>query len=130
MNAGLTQGNPFQFQNPNVNMGAMFGQGRQALQGGGYPGGPSFGQAPQMAGQQMAMQNALFGMNSKRNAMNYNLGMAGQNDQWNRQFNPTLMDFAGAGVAGMGALGAIGQQEQQRQMFQNMGAGLPGMGGI
>ena len=129
MNAGLTQGNPFQFQAPNVNMPGMFGQAQGMIRGGGYPGGPSFGMAPQMAGQQMAMQNAMFGQQSAKNAMNYNLGLSGQNDQWNKMFNPSIFDFAGAGIAGMGALGAIGKQQQQQQMYRDMGAGLPGMGG-
>lgn len=128
MNAGLTQGNPFQFQAPNVNMPGMFSQAQGMIRGGGYPGGPSFGMAPQMAQSQIGMQNAMFGQQSAKNAMNYNLGMSGQADQWNKQFNPSIFDFAGAGVAGMGALGAIGQRDQQSQMLQRMGYG-PGMGG-
>jgi hypothetical protein len=130
MNAGInTQSNPFQYSAPNTNMGGMFGQAQGMVRGGGYPGGPSFGMAPQLAGQQQAMQNAMYGMNTSKNAMGYNLGLAGQNQQWNQQFNPTPFDFAGAGVAGLGAIGAIGQRQQQQQMYQNMGAGLPGMGG-
>lgn len=121
---GLNGGNPFNFQAPNVNMGAMFNQAQRGLRGGGYPGGPNFGIAPEMAGRNIAMQNAMFGMDSARNRMNYNLGLAGQTAQWNREFNPTLFDFLGTGVAGMNALGAYGNRMQNQQTM-----GMPDMGG-
>lgn len=100
--------NPFTYSAPNVNIPSMFAQGARSMGPAGYPGGVSFGPSMGVASAQQGMNNALFGRLTAQNSLNYNLGMAGQAQQWNRMFNPTGMDYAGLGVSGLNALGNLG----------------------
>lgn len=100
--------NPFTYSAPNVNVPGMFSQAAGMTRGGGYPGGPSFGPAAGLASANLGMQNALFGRQTAQQGLNYNLGMAGQVQQWNRMFNPTGLDYASLGLSGLNALGQMG----------------------
>lgn len=93
--------NPFTYSAPNINMPGMFSGALSQVRGGGYPGGPSFGIAPQTAMAQQGMQNALFGQQTANQGMKYNLGMSGLAQQYNMMFNPTPFDY----LAGLFSLG-------------------------